>query len=284
MAAAATAAPSTATKRVAPRQPDDWPDDSPLSPLPYHGYLRFGLCALWAVVLWVVLLYRVSGGDDEIMSYYTYFTNWSWTVQALFFGAWTLAYADTSGSAHYLLAHLYWVVNGTAWLVFWLVVVMLADNPMILIAASTMGGGSMSLGAVMTGNTVVHVVPAIADMIFYILFYHHLRMSLIWMASPRAPPAAAPFFIVISTLYPLAFGGVWLLGHNPETVYGLSAAGIWYVLWVSPLAVFLFSGLWLLFTSPLLKRRPGQAAHPNRVRDPETGAPQKTGKRQQQQV
>lgn len=251
-------------------------------PLPAHGVVRFVVVALWTIALWVVVIAKLSDGDA--MGYFTYFTNWSWTVQAVFYLAWVIAYIDRSGLGHYALAWVYWPVNGLAWLVFWLVVVMLADNPEILIAASNLGGGTMSLGAVMTGNTAVHVIPAVMSMIFYIMYLFVLRWSLRWMRAPHVHPLLVIYYTILAIFFPLLFAGFWLIGHDPRQVYGLSEAGVWYCLWVAPLAVLLFNGLWFLLTTPFFVRtalptpaKPGtNACH---VRDPDTGAPSKSRRR-----
>lgn len=130
---------------------------------------------LWLVILWGVIIYRLitTGGSSDMLMYYT---NWSWILQSIFFLAdyigrivdWANDIAGYYIRFYNTLA-LFWLINGSIWLVIVLVTIIIEENPSLLTKAAEDEGGQGDLGLVTDAHILIHYVPGYVMLIFMIL-------------------------------------------------------------------------------------------------------------------
>jgi hypothetical protein len=124
----------------------------------------------WVSLLWVMFIGKlVVSGTHE---YISHFTNWAWTINALFFLLDTVAKILScanrrSGSALalYGVGFLFWIAHGMSWLVFWLVFIMFGDNPRVL----TDLAGDYDMGFILDMDRIFHVLPSMILLIYVVL-------------------------------------------------------------------------------------------------------------------
>jgi hypothetical protein len=134
----------------------------------YSRLLAFFFSFLWAGVLAGMLIGKLVLEGFE--SYSIHFTNWNWTISTVFFLLDVLAYADPSGIIrNYVHTFAFWVANGSAWLVFWLVFIMFKDNDQVLMNLWTGNGGRYSMSFLINMNAIFHYVPAVFMLIYFAL-------------------------------------------------------------------------------------------------------------------
>lgn len=213
------------------------------------GLLSFILFAGWTVVLWSFLVGKMMLGDDGVKDYFRHFTNWSWTLSAVFFLVDVVAYVLPRRQwrlrVRYGLAmYGFWWVNGTAWLVFWIVFVILNDNPFLLTDISKSGG--YSLGLVYCMDRIFHVLPPLVLWLyalfrrtyFHAVLFNRYRQVQRWPISGKIQWA---LYVFGSTLAPLSLLLIYWLIFDIGTVYGLQ----------SPIAILASLGATVLLVSNL---------------------------------
>lgn len=209
-----------------------------------------GTLVSWTGVLWLLFIGKILLSDDGAAGYFRHFTNWSWTLSAVFFLVDVVTYTLPKRATHFvrfqLAAYGFWLVNGAAWLVFWIVFVILNDNPRLLQNISDDGG--YSLGLVYCMDRIVHVLPPIALWLyasfrrnyFYAVMYSWFRVlvkrksdyyKLLWIT-----------YLGVSVLAPVPILLIYWLIFDINNVYGLQ----------SPTLVLTAIGAAVLLTSNLI--------------------------------
>lgn len=121
---------------------------------------------IWTMALWMTAIYKLK--NDGLM-FFHYFTNWNWTIQIIFF---TLEFGAILSGLKKLriinLSFIFWIVNGTTWLVFWLVFFMIRDNQEFLLQMTTLEGGPYEFWVVLYGHVLFHILISIVLLIFII--------------------------------------------------------------------------------------------------------------------
>lgn len=188
---------------------------------------------IWGALLWILMIGKIVMSSNGFVDYFRHFTNWSWTLSALFFLLDTIAFflpPRAHARLRYgLAAYGFWFVNGTAWLVFWIVFVILNDNPSLLQAISDTGG--YSLGFVFCMDRIFHVLPPLVLWLYAsfrrIYFYAALYR---WRDRTKQNGTIAHFwwavYIFCSTLAPVPLLLIYWLIFDVAIVYGLHAPTI----------------------------------------------------------
>lgn len=121
---------------------------------------------IWSMALWMTAIYKLR--NDGLL-FFHYFTNWNWTIQIIFF---TLEFGAIFSGIKKLriinLSFVFWIVNGTTWLVFWLVFFMIRDNQQFLLKMTTLEGGPYEFWVVLYGHVLFHILISIVMLIFII--------------------------------------------------------------------------------------------------------------------
>ena len=217
------------------------------------SYLIFNI--LWTLALWVLAIGKLV--ESGLGDYISHFTNWSWTMSAIFFTAETASKlfmcSERNFLALYAVGVLFWLANGMAWLVFCLVFVMFGDNPNVLTDLTTEHGGDLTMGFALNMNAVFHYLPVVV-MIFYVVLQQRLIGWTLSELFYRKCFEKNPFFSWSYLLY-ILFGPLFALGiyyscFDIEKVYKI----------VTPVGILILIALFVGFvcngiTLTVLRRR-----------------------------
>lgn len=165
-------------------------------------------------------------------SYFSHFTNWAWTINALFWLSELLSYADCWGTITFIVYTVFlWITNCLTWVVFWLVWIVLNDNPGILEDETKSHGGPYSSGFVYNMNTVFHYLPAIMMVYFmwartevikgvFAALSHWIIMNLHVYNKKDLLIYLILISLGVSVVLPFAIIGLYLCANNPVSIYG----------------------------------------------------------------
>lgn len=142
----------------------------------FYFQLIYGFFLMtWTLILWTILLYKVW---SDWIEFFHFFTNWNWTLQTAFFTLELCAYfADAKSMRIFNLSFFFWIVNGTTWLVFWLVMFMIKDNAEFFLKLSTLEGGKYDFSVVLNGHALFHVLISISILVYVVLQKEHIEDS-----------------------------------------------------------------------------------------------------------
>ena len=125
---------------------------------------------IWITILWIGVLGKAA--TDSSLDIVRHYTNWIWIFSTVY---WTLDTISLLKETRYmeraLLFGFWWIVFPNIWVVFWLVFVMIYANPNTITDNFEENGGDYYAGAVLVGDRIYHVVPAI-----YSVWYFAWRM------------------------------------------------------------------------------------------------------------
>lgn len=195
----------------------------------FSDILFFG----WLLILWGVIIYRLvtTSGDTKLLIYYT---NWSWIFQACFFFVDYLGRViDWSGDPigyhmrFYNTLSIFWLVNGSIWLVIILVSIIIQENPKLLTDAANDEGGQGELGLITDAHILIHYVPGYIIILYMLLerdiigdtlFHCHKYAFLGYSFAVKAVSVLLVIFIVIVS--PAILFIIYSLIFHPQQIYG----------------------------------------------------------------
>lgn len=129
----------------------------------------------WVAILWTTIIYKFV---DDGNKFFNYFTNWNWFFQTIFFSLELFSYAFGLQKLRiFTLSFFFWLVNGTTWLVFWLVLFMIKDNAVYFLQLSNLDGGQYSFALVLEGHMLFHVLISVSILIYIVLQKDHIDDS-----------------------------------------------------------------------------------------------------------
>ena len=191
-------------------------------------WIANGFVLIWTIVLLGIFVVKIS--TDDFGDFSDHYTNWNWTLSTVFFTIDSITVImELFGSrlhAYYgrLLINttFFWLVNASAWLVFWLMFIVLEDNPNIFINLSTQGGGKYYLGFVYDLDRVLHILPAICILLYYIFRRKSITraVSLIYFKKNLILiKFAYVLYILVLSAIPL---GIYDLAFNFQVIYKIT--------------------------------------------------------------
>lgn len=209
----------------------------------------FFFLVLWPVFIWTLLIGKLvkSGAHDFII----HFTNWNWAMNAIFFTVrlvgrlpHIISHKESPRNMISLYANgcLFWITNGMAWLVFWLVLFMLGDNPWMLIEMAT----DLDLGIILDMERVFHVFPTLFLLIYWALHGDEIAWPLrvlVYRKSFDTFPSSAWAYFIFNVL----FGGLLVMAiyfacFDMQSVYGI-VTSISLIACVSVAIAFVLNGI-----------------------------------------
>ena len=214
-----------------PARERPWITYAHIGPVPV---LAFAIICAWTLLLWAVTLGKIVRGAGD---FFKYFTNWSWTLQTLFFTADLACYLDASGRAHrWLLGRPFWLVWGVPWLVFWLVFLMFGSNGDIIGKFAADAG--VSMGVALIFDRLVHVLPVLALSLYAWHRWYGISHGVWWI---RHAPRLSAVLMISADVFamPLAFGLCYAVSFNARKVYDIDA---WVVFAAIPLGILVLAG------------------------------------------
>lgn len=190
-------------------------------------WLFFLFAWTWTIILIGVTIYKFIWTDQEdILKHYT---SWNWILNTLFFVVERLGtiidyFNPPSANKIYkkveffVYSYLIWPIYGSSWVVFWLVYVIFSQNSDILIEHTKEGGGKYTLGQVILGDRLLHVMPVVALLIyFFFQLPEIIRVVQFWTRGKHIW-----FYLVHNTLTPLLFLGFYTILFDTRDVYGIT--------------------------------------------------------------
>lgn len=136
----------------------------------------YGLFLLtWTLILWTTTVYKMwTDGVD----FFHFFTNWNWSLQTIFFTMELCAFLVGAETLRiFNFTFVFWIINGTTWLVFWLVFYMVKDNAIFFLLLSNLDGGKYEFSVVLNGHALFHVLISISILVFVVLQKEHIDDS-----------------------------------------------------------------------------------------------------------
>jgi hypothetical protein len=161
-------------------------------------FLSFAL----ALLLWISLFVRAE--LDGVSTYMQYFTNWMFTFNVVFYTGDVVSYFDWTGSIqHFWIAFVWWPFFANVAQVFWLVIVLLVQNPDLLMESADEYG----LGLTLAVERFIHVIPFV-----FCLLWGILRVRDITHVMARFPWADGyKWLFVLYVAYNLLLANAFLL-------------------------------------------------------------------------
>lgn len=180
-----------------------------------HAYILIPFQTLYVIVLWSLMVVKIVSWSFR--AYDMFFTNWSWTIQALFYTVDLLCFLDRSRYTHYLLLLVWWwptLITVVA--VFLLVQLVILDNPILFTAAAKQyGDGDMILG-----HELVHIIPVFMIMGWGLARGTELSASIAMLQDTRGSYGMRlPLYIAINYLYPILVIFSYVTVNNYQKVY-----------------------------------------------------------------
>lgn len=123
------------------------------------------LFLLFINLIWILLLWSgvfIKAVSDDSNDYIRHYTNWMWTVGAIYY---TLDFLGMLLESRYmemiLLLIPWWIVFANINIVFWLTFIMVYDNPGTLTDNFKENGGDLYPGTVFLGDRIFHILPVV---------------------------------------------------------------------------------------------------------------------------
>jgi hypothetical protein len=136
---------------------------------------------VWAVVLWGGIIGSIF--FQSMHSYISYFTNWSWTYQGIFWILYLFSFLEHPKSRmleYELLYTFWWNMLAQTVIVFVLVIAIFQDDASIIIDETKTGGGKYSDGTVLNVNMIKHYFPVIFNCILLFAIWNDIADMLIY--------------------------------------------------------------------------------------------------------
>lgn len=138
----------------------------------YH--IKLITVLFWTLSVWGVMIGRFIFGAGS--DYVTHLTNWNWTIQGIFyFLALVVTIANSTRFTFVVHIWMFFLAYTFGWLIFWLAFVMVGDSPNQILDLIDTNGGEYPAGVVFIMDRVLHVLPAVMNLIYIFLFRHELR-------------------------------------------------------------------------------------------------------------
>ena len=187
--------------------------------------IYLGILSIWVGILWIMLIGKVTTGTWD--DYLRHFTNWMWTYNTIYYtlDLVTLGMLRNRAWEHNVLLVVWWNLFGNVWLVFFLVFILLYDNPYIVLDVMEEYGGDMYAGSVLVFERVFHVLPAV-----FALFALFMRMPDLILAMRyefehnwrRGRPIYLYAYIGVTFLLSFTPFLIYYICLDPNEVYGVN--------------------------------------------------------------
>lgn len=125
----------------------------------------FVLTFIFVTFVWIGVLYKAFA--DSTQDYLQHFTNWMWTFAAIYY---TLDLVSMLMVNRFLesmlLFWLWWIYFSNVMVVFWLVFIMVYDNPRVITDEFESNGGDYYAGLVLVADKVFHIIPELFAVVY----------------------------------------------------------------------------------------------------------------------
>lgn len=211
------------------------------------------------LIYWVTIIYKIC--SDGLGDYFNHFTNWNFTLQGCFFFAEFLSKlamilngkkiykfekAEQNEFAFFAIGFFYWIALGSAVLVCILTVIMLGDNPDIIIELTS----KYDLGFILGMDRFFHVFPLLA-IGAYTFFQEKLigkiMKTLVFRGAfdfnkPNRAFFSWAYLLIVIIFNPLFMLALYFACLDINVVYGITTPD-WILLLFSLALVFISNGI-----------------------------------------
>jgi hypothetical protein len=180
---------------------------------------KLALIALMAVFFAVIMFIKLA--TEGYSAYVTYFTNWSWTFSALFYAGICVGYLWWEFFELVVFCFL-WPVFGLSLNVTMLVLVVIWNNPQMVLENAVAGGGHYATGEVLVLNCIFHPLASLCLMIFVATHVDEIaRIFAKNVGYAKVLPIYAKATIAFVQVYsPLFVMLLYLSSLDTQVVYG----------------------------------------------------------------
>lgn len=217
-----------------------------LSEIRLEFWITTAICGVWTVALWLLLIGKLA--TDDFLSFINHYTNWSWVINAAFFMLDIFSLFDKTRYMSMILgSSLFWLANASSWLVFWLVFIMLSDNPNIIIELSNQGGGKYPLGFILDMDRVFHVLPAIFILVYFVIRRKSVTRGVALVFYPTTSKAIKAIYVLYIIIFSATPLGLYNIFFNFVEIYGITTnVSVIYVMAI--IITIIFNGVPFIYT------------------------------------
>jgi hypothetical protein len=178
---------------------------------------------LWVIFSIVLMGYRTSTIKDDEQNMLSHFTNWNWLILTSFLLLDTITFFDIKNEIFlFYLGIAFWPTWTSCWEVFWLVILVLANNPSILLENAKAFGGDYDTGLVLVMDRIIHVLIIVVMFSYFICRLRFLIEATNLMYFKTRGYGRKIFFVVWNIFsIPLVIG-IYVSVFNVKTNYGFT--------------------------------------------------------------
>lgn len=196
--------------------------------------LRLGAVFRWIFTVlcvayfWAFLIGKLFLGGIEDFS--THYTDWNWMMISIFFVMDLFTYIpNTSKLEHMLCIFFLWMTFGSAWLVFWLVFIPVAQNPNLILDLTTERGGKYSIGFVVNMHINFHVIPALL-MLIYVMANSRKISKHFYRNYIEITLTGFVIVNLLALFSPAIYIGIYRALFNLDLIYGITMRDVYIAL------------------------------------------------------
>ena len=180
-----------------------------------NTYIMVAFETIYIIILWSVMLLKIAGWS--VRAFDMFFTNWSWTIQAIFFTADLLCLLDpTRRATYWLLLVWWWPMLITVVAVCILVQLVLFENSVLFTEAAKDYG----IGQMVLGHELVHIVPVFIVMLFGITRGPEITASITMLRDSKGRYGVRlPVYVFVNYLYPILIVFAYVTVNDYLKVY-----------------------------------------------------------------
>jgi hypothetical protein len=188
-----------------------------------ENIIAISLAIVWGAALWSIGIYKIA--TDGAIHYFMHLTNWAWTLSAFFFlGDLMVRIKQDRQWVYGYQTVMFWVTNGVNWVVFWIVWIVLDDNPALLQQETKDYGGKYEAGFVFNMNSVFHVLPSLVLLVYTVLRREELCAGVRLILKSRYLDILVKiaYGIFVAVLQPVMILSFYVMTNDAMQVYHIT--------------------------------------------------------------
>jgi len=183
----------------------------------------------WLTLLWVMLFLRTLGNcsvnePDCRNEFLIHYTNWNWILSIVFFSVLLLSLLDPSGVIQFFLFMIvFWPLLCSTTIVFYLVIIILHNNPNILLKNAKEFGGPHSMGIVLLGNYIIHILQYLVVLYLFLMRFRVIRYATVFGFQMKNHTFVWKFFYIIWQVFfiPIVIT-IYFFSFDLKEIYGIT--------------------------------------------------------------
>jgi hypothetical protein len=199
----------------------------------YEDVISLILFFLWDVVLWALAIGKIV--QSGLSKYAIHLTNWGWTLSLILFTFDILSRFDQRKvtkrfplrTDSMVTVVFFWITNGINWLIFWLFLIIINNNPNVIESEFKSKGGQYQDGEVFVFNTVFHVLPSLMMLVYSFLRRGPIERSIRVFTSRKIELWIGIMFAISEILiFPGFVGMMYFLCTDTSVIYNITVPNV----------------------------------------------------------